>query len=57
MKLFNSANTIFVGELSLSGEVLPVTGVLSIAMMAKEEGIKNIFVPEKNKQEAALGRI
>lgn len=50
----NSANTIFVGELSLSGEVLPVTGVLSIAMMAKEEGIKNIFVPEKNKQEAAL---
>lgn len=50
----NSENSIFVGELSLSGEVLPVTGVLSIAMMAKEEGVKNIFVPEKNKQEAAL---
>lgn len=47
-------NAIFVGELSLSGEVLPVTGVLSIAMMAREEGIKNIFVPEKNKLEAAL---
>jgi magnesium chelatase family protein len=46
--------SIFVGELSLSGEVLPVTGVLSIAMMAREEGIKNIFVPEKNKLEAAL---
>lgn len=47
-------NNIFVGELSLSGEVLPVTGVLSIAMLAKELGIKNIFVPEKNKEEAAL---
>lgn len=47
-------DAIFVGELSLSGEVLPVTGVLSIAMLAREEGIKNIFVPEKNKEEAAL---
>lgn len=47
-------NSIFVGELSLSGEVLSVSGVLSIAMMAKEEGIRNIFVPEKNKLEAAL---
>lgn len=47
-------SSIFVGELSLSGDVLPVTGVLSIAMMAKEMGIKNIFVPEKNKHEAAL---
>jgi magnesium chelatase family protein len=47
-------SSIFVGELSLSGDVSPVTGVLSIAMMAKEEGIKNIFVPEKNKLEAAL---
>lgn len=47
-------NSIFVGELSLSGDVLPVSGVLSIAMLAKEEGVKNIFVPEKNKEEAAL---
>lgn len=47
-------SSIFVGELSLSGEVLPVSGVLSIAMLARAEGIKNIFVPEKNKHEAAL---
>jgi magnesium chelatase family protein len=54
--LINEAfeSSIFVGELSLSGDVLPVSGVLSIAMMAKEEGVKNIFVPEKNKEEAAL---
>ncbi len=50
----NVNDNIFVGELSLSGDVLPVSGVLSIAMMAKELGIKNIFVPEKNKLEAAL---
>jgi magnesium chelatase family protein len=53
-KLINSDNSIFVGELSLSGEVSPVSGVLSIAQMAKEVGIKNIFLPEKNKEEAAL---
>jgi magnesium chelatase family protein len=47
-------SNIFVGELSLSGEVLPVTGILSIARLAKELGIKNIFLPEKNKEEAAL---
>jgi magnesium chelatase family protein len=50
----NFSENIFVGELSLSGEVLAVTGVLSIAMLAKESGIKNIFVPEQNKEEAAL---
>jgi len=47
-------SSIFVGELTLSGEVLPVRGVLSIAMMAKEMGIQNIFVPVGNKLEAAL---
>lgn len=50
----NLENSIFVGELNLSGEVQSVAGVLSIAMVAKELGIKNIFVPEKNKLEAAL---
>ncbi len=51
---FENADKIFVGELSLSGDVLPVQGVLSIAMLAKEKGIKEIYVPEKNKDEAAL---
>jgi len=43
-----------VGELSLNGEIAPVTGVLPIAMRAKEEGIKKIIVPALN---AAEGRI
>lgn len=48
------ADAIFIGELSLSGNILPVRGVLSISMLAKELGVSNIFVPEKNKQEASL---
>lgn len=52
--VINLENTIFVGELNLSGEVQSVTGVLSIAMLAKELGITNIFVPVGNKLEAAL---
>jgi magnesium chelatase family protein len=51
---FEEKDKLFVGELSLAGEVLPVQGVLSIAKLAKEIGIKELYVPEKNKFEAAL---
>lgn len=45
---------IIVGELSLSGEVRPVTGILAIALKAKKMGIKNLFIPEENIFEAQL---
>lgn len=41
----------FVGELSLDGLVRPVTGVLSISMMAAAKGL-SLFVPEANYWEA-----
>ena len=44
----------FVGELSLTGEIQPMQGILSISECAKSLGIKEIYVPEKNKEEAAL---
>jgi magnesium chelatase family protein len=44
----------FVGELSLTGEILPMMGVLSIAECAKREGAHALYVPEANKEEAAL---
>lgn len=44
----------FVGELSLSGEVRPVTGVLSLCACAKEHGLRQIFVPYENRREAAV---
>jgi len=48
------ANLWFVGELSLSGSVRPVSGVLPVAMAAKLAGAAGIVVPEDNAEEASL---
>jgi len=50
----NIAEKIFVGELSLEGKLRPVSGVLPIALMARERGFKELFVPAANAAEAAL---
>ena len=44
----------FVGELSLSGQIRPVNGVLSMALRAKADGITAFFVPEENAKEASI---
>lgn len=44
----------FVGEVSLDGRVVPVNGVLAMAIHAKETGIKRLFVPFDNAPEAAV---
>lgn len=44
----------FLGELSLNGGVKSVAGMLSMASCAAINGIKNIFVPEVNADEAAV---
>jgi len=43
-----------VGELSLDGQVRQVTGVLPMAVAAREQGLSTIYVPESNAAEAAL---
>ncbi len=43
-----------VGELALSGAVRKVRGVLPIAIMARNVGIKAIMVPVENAEEAAV---
>ncbi|MDE7465636.1 MAG: YifB family Mg chelatase-like AAA ATPase [Muribaculaceae bacterium] len=43
-----------VGELSLDGSVLPVKGILPIAIKAREMGIRRLIVPEGNVTEAAV---
>ena len=48
------SNSVFIGELSLSGDVRGVNGVLPMTMKAKEEGFQNIYVPFHNKNEAAV---
>ena len=51
---FDPENKLFVGELALDGKVRSINGVLPIALLAKEEGIKTLFVPKDNAKEAAL---
>ena len=45
---------LFLGELSLSGEVRPVRGVLPVAMAARRAGARALVVPEANGLEAAV---
>ena len=48
------ADAAFIGELSLTGAVRGVTGVLPMAMKAREIGIRQLFVPAENAAEATL---
>ena len=41
-----SSTCAFLGEVSLDGQVRPVSGVLPMALAAKREGIETLFVPE-----------
>ena len=47
-------DSVFIGELSLAGEVRSVTGVLPMAIKAKEYGYKSFYVPYVNKREAEI---
>ena len=44
----------FIGELSLTGELRAVPGVLPMAIAAQRAGVKKFFVPEDNASEAAF---
>ena len=44
----------FVGELSLTGALRPVRGVLPMALAAQQMGIRQLFVPEENAGEASF---
>jgi magnesium chelatase family protein len=45
---------VYVGELSLNGNLRPIKGVLSCTQTAKEKGFTEIIVPKENAEEAAL---
>lgn len=47
-------SAVFVGELSLSGTVKGIKGVLPMVIAAKEQGVKDIYVPAENSSEAAI---
>lgn len=47
-------DALIVGELALDGTVRHITGVLPLAIYAKEHGLKRLFVPEVDALEASL---
>jgi len=48
------SDSAFIGELSLSGEVRRINGVLPMVIEAQKNGIKRVFVPEVNAEEAGV---
>lgn len=46
-------DAVFFGELSLSGELRPVCGALSMALAARDAGFRTVYVPAQNAAEAA----
>lgn len=50
----DTRNRVFVGELSLNGEIKPVKGIINIVETAKKAGYDEVFVPVKNLAQASL---
>lgn len=47
-------DSVFLGELSLSGEVRPIRGALPMAIAAKEAGFRRFYIPAQNAPEGAV---
>lgn len=50
----STADTVFIGELSLDGRVNKVNGILPMCIEAKKLGIRRVFLPKENAEEAAI---
>jgi len=51
---FDSKKFLFLGELSLDGELRKIQGTLPLIREAKERGFTTMFLPKENAEEAAL---
>lgn len=54
IKIKNFESTIFLGELSLDGNINSVNGVLPMCIEALELGIKRVVIPKGNAMEASV---
>ena len=45
---------VFLGELSLDGQIKPVNGTLVVALCVRKENLKGLIVPKENVNEAAI---
>lgn len=50
----NLESCCFLGELSLGGDIRPVTGALPMVIHAKEQGFNAVFIPKGNESEASV---
>ena len=50
----DTESSVFIGELSLSGEVRKITGALPMVIKAKEAGYKEVYLPECNAAESSV---
>lgn len=50
------SGSVFIGEVSLGGEIRGVNGVLAMVIAAKENGAREIYVPYENAAEASVVR-
>jgi len=51
---FDFTGKMIVGELSLDGRVRSIQGTLPIALLAKEKGFRELYVPAENASEASV---
>ena len=54
IKEFDFENTVFLGELSLDGNLNSINGVLPMCIEAKKLGKKRIILPKENSREAGI---
>lgn len=52
--VFEPEGKVFLGELTLSGILMPVRGILALAEAARNDGCNELYVPHENASEAAL---
>lgn len=52
--LFDTTGKLFAGELALDGTIRPIVGALAIASAARDEGFRDLYLPEENLEEASL---
>ena len=50
------SDSAFLGEVSLDGQIRPISGVLPMAIAAKRAGFETLYVPAENAPEATLAR-
>lgn len=51
---FSPRKRLFIGELSLDGELRPIEGALAISIMAEEDGFEQLYLPRENAPEASI---